>query len=371
MPRLSRVQELARQQIAHLADRRLSSRQLGERLIAAIELAVWSDGAQLCAVDPSTLLFNRLLAVSANMRPHTHWYLRTMYLNEPRADFTHPSLMRAGLTAVALHDRPETSWGLPRYLASQLSALEYYRAFHEFTGARGGILRAFFPAEGRWIAALDLARFDPGKPFRPTDVAFLRLVAPLVGRILWAAFDHERALGSANTATSELCGVLMLAPNGQVQSSTPAAETWLKVLWEAEVAPKHPLPTVVWAAIAGLRASEPQSAPARIYVPTPKGQLRVEASLAGADGTIAVVLVPPWQPVPPAIPPHWNLTPQEGQVVEQVVRGLNNRQIARTLVVTEHTIESHLRHVYEKLNVHSRSQLLVRYFAQVFNPDSF
>jgi DNA-binding CsgD family transcriptional regulator len=368
MPRFSRAQELARQQIAHLADRGLSSQQLGKRLLAAIELAVGYDGAQLCGVDPTTLLFNRLVAVSAGMRPHTHWYLQNMYLNEPRPDFTHPSLMRTGLTAVAFHDRPETLWGLPKHLADQLSAPEFYRAYHEFTGAKGGILRAFFPAEDHWIAALDLARFDPGKPFRPTDVIFLRLVAPLIGRILRAAFDRERALGSANRADPEVWGVLVLASNGHVQSSTPAAENWLKALQEADAVLEHHLPTGVWSAIAGLRAGE-QSA--SVSVLTPKGQLRIEASPVGVDGTVAVVLAPPWRPVPPAMPAHWHLTRQEQQVIEQVMRGLSNRQVAQTLVVTENTVESHLRHVYEKLNVHSRSQLLARYFAEIFNPDLF
>jgi DNA-binding CsgD family transcriptional regulator len=357
--------------MAQLASSGLSPRQLGERLLAVIELAVSSDAAQLCAVDPTTLLFNRLLAVSPGMRPHTHWYLRNLYLNEPLADFTHPSLMRAGLTAVVLHDRPETSWGLPRHLASQLSAPELYRAYHEFTGAEGGILRAFFPADGQWIAALDLARFEPDEPFRPTDVAFLRLVAPLIGQALRRAFERERAVGSANTADIDGCGVLLLAPNGHVQSSTPTAENWLNVLQEADIAQEHHLPTVIWSAIAGLRAGGQRSTQASIRVPTPKGQLRIEASPVGADGTVAVVLVPPYQPTPPAIPAHWNLTRQERQVVEQVVRGLSNRQVARTLIVTEHTVESHLKHVYEKLNVHSRSQLLARYFAEMYDPDLF
>lgn len=84
-----------------------------------------------------------------------------------------------------------------------------------------------------------------------------------------------------------------------------------------------------------------------------------------------MVLAPPYSPPPPEIPPHWNLTRQERQVVEQVVRGRSNRQIAKTLVVTEHTVESHLKHVYEKLTVHSRSQLLARYFAEVYHSDQF
>ncbi len=371
MPRLSRAQELARQQIALLESRGLSPQPLGEQLLAAIQLAVWSDGAQLCGLDPTTLLFNRLLAVSPGLRPHTPWYLRNLYLNEPRAEFTHPGLMRAGLTAVVLHDRLETSWGLPKHLTSQLVEPELYRVYHESTGPKGGILRAFFPAGGQWMAALDLARFDPTDPFRPTDVAFLRLVAPLVGRILRLAFERERALSRVNLADSEACGVLVLGPSGYIQSATPPAESWLDALQASDVPLEHHLPTAIWSAIAGLRASGQRSLPASISVPTLKGRLRIEAAPLGADGSVAVVLAPVRPLETPALPTCWNLTRQEQQVVEQVMRGLSNRQIAGTLVVSEHTVESHLKHVYEKLNIHSRSQLLARYFAEVFNPEMF
>jgi DNA-binding CsgD family transcriptional regulator len=372
MPRLSRAQETTRQQIIQLGRSGLPVNQLGERLIAAIELAVPADGAQLCAVDPTTLLFNRLLAVSAGGRPHVHWYLRHRYLNEAYADFTHPAMMRAGLTAVVLHDRPETCLGLSRDLASQVSPPELYRAYHEFTGAQGGNLRAFFSANGQWIAALDLARFEPGKPFRPSDVAFLRLIAPVIGRIIRAALERERATNnSADTTAVETCGVLILGPNRHIQSYTPLAENWLKALRDAEVSQENQLPTVIWAAVAGLRAGGSGSTHAAVHVPTDKGRLRVEASPAGTDGTVAVILVPQSRPVAPAIPTHWILTRQERQVVEQLVRGLSNRQVARSLMVTENTVESHLKHVYEKLDVQSRSQLLARYFAEVYNPDLF
>jgi DNA-binding CsgD family transcriptional regulator len=371
MPRLSRAQELARQQIARLANSGLSPGQLGERLLAAIALAVPFDGAQACAVDPATLLFNRLLAVSPGMRPHTHWYLRNLYLNDPVVDITHPGLMRARLTAVALHDRPETSWGLPGHLTSRLSAAEWNRAYHERTGAAGGILRAVFPAGGQWIAAFDMVRFEAQHPFRPTDVAFLRTVAPLIGQTLRTALDRERAMRTATTTAIDACGVLMLASNGHVQSSTPAAERWLHVLQDAGGSQEHHLPAAIWSAVAGLRAGGHRGMHAHVHVPTPGGQLRVEASPADDEGAVAVVLVPRVQPLPPALPACWQLTRQERQIVEQVLRGRSNRQIAATLVVAEDTVESHLRHVYAKLDVHSRSQLFARYFAEVYDPDLF
>jgi DNA-binding CsgD family transcriptional regulator len=51
------------------------------------------------------------------------------------------------------------------------------------------------------------------------------------------------------------------------------------------------------------------------------------------------------------------LTPSERRVAELAGEGLTTRQIAETLFVTPKTIEFHLRHIYRKLDVNSRSQL--------------
>jgi DNA-binding NarL/FixJ family response regulator len=51
------------------------------------------------------------------------------------------------------------------------------------------------------------------------------------------------------------------------------------------------------------------------------------------------------------------LTPRERQVAELAARGMSNREIAETLVVTLKTVEFHLKHTYRKLGVGSRHQL--------------
>lgn len=51
------------------------------------------------------------------------------------------------------------------------------------------------------------------------------------------------------------------------------------------------------------------------------------------------------------------LTPSERRVAHLASRGQTNRDIAQALFVTEKTIETHLSHAYQKLDIHSRSQL--------------
>ena len=53
-----------------------------------------------------------------------------------------------------------------------------------------------------------------------------------------------------------------------------------------------------------------------------------------------------------------SLTPAEQQVARLVVTGLSNREIAAVKGVTVKAIEQHLTHVYRKLDVASRSQLI-------------
>ncbi|MBV8712767.1 MAG: hypothetical protein JOY56_13360 [Solirubrobacterales bacterium] len=51
------------------------------------------------------------------------------------------------------------------------------------------------------------------------------------------------------------------------------------------------------------------------------------------------------------------LTPSERRVADLAAQGHSNREIAQTLFVTEKTVETHLGHIYDKLDVRSRHKL--------------
>ncbi len=52
------------------------------------------------------------------------------------------------------------------------------------------------------------------------------------------------------------------------------------------------------------------------------------------------------------------LTPREREVLGLIARGLTNRQIAEELVVSINTVETHRRHILEKLGTRSRAELV-------------
>jgi len=80
-----------------------------------------------------------------------------------------------------------------------------------------------------------------------------------------------------------------------------------------------------------------------------KGELYLDPAVAGPVARRAV------QPAK-ADP----LTAREREVLERIARGLTNRQIAQELFVSLNTVETHRRHILEKLGVHSRAGLVAQ-----------
>lgn len=55
------------------------------------------------------------------------------------------------------------------------------------------------------------------------------------------------------------------------------------------------------------------------------------------------------------------LTPRETEILDQIARGLETKEIADVLHLSERTIGTHLRNIYEKLHVHSRAAAVARF----------
>ncbi len=60
----------------------------------------------------------------------------------------------------------------------------------------------------------------------------------------------------------------------------------------------------------------------------------------------------------PEVPPP-KLTDREMEVLKLVAKGMNNRDIAKELYISENTVKNHIRNILEKLHLHSRMEAVV------------
>ena len=60
------------------------------------------------------------------------------------------------------------------------------------------------------------------------------------------------------------------------------------------------------------------------------------------------------------VKPEFLLTPREIEVLEALAEGLSNKAIARKLDISQHTVKFHIKSLFRKLGVRSRSQAVIR-----------
>jgi DNA-binding NarL/FixJ family response regulator len=59
------------------------------------------------------------------------------------------------------------------------------------------------------------------------------------------------------------------------------------------------------------------------------------------------------------------LTPREEEILERLSQGFGNKEIAARLGASVETVRVHVRHIYEKLHVHSRTEAAAKFLAGV------
>ncbi|HEV2526993.1 MAG TPA: helix-turn-helix transcriptional regulator [Thermomicrobiales bacterium] len=373
--RLTVPQRDAHQRIVNLRHSILPADEIAAEIGSALRDAIGFDGYRMFAVEPTTGAIERLLAASEHDAAYRLLFLRDVYsglqpeffgplgLNRPFREL--PRCFAVGLSL-------DQCYGVAPERRLNGDARAYHFAYEQATDlyrARidkaDGMLHCIFNAGGRPVAVMHMYRITRWRGhLTASQVAFMSMLSPLIGEILAAVIQREveQETGSAPEAS----GILIVDVQGQITYASPAASAWLETLGQTPTDRETGLPASLWSAVAGLRTLDATEGHAAGTGPVLRvgyrgGRARVESTPGAGPDQVAIVIAPEARTPADRVPMSPDLTAAETRVVRLVVDGLTNREIAQRLYLSENTVQWHLGHVYDKLGVRSRAQLVGRH----------
>jgi len=320
-----------------------------ERLPAAIGF----DGAFLATIDPATLLY------TSAVRRHMPDEASAAFI---RTEFGQDDVNQLRVLARA---KSPVGWLDAATHQDRSASLRYREAMQPF--GLGDELRVALRLDGYCWGLLCLHRAQTSKGFDQGDADMLGSIAPYLAAGLRRSVVSDTA---AADWTDDGPGVAMVNSDRTLDAVTPAAARWLDELAALDRPTARRLPTAVRAVIERLETVVPRSAPTlipRARVRTLSGRwLVVHAShLDNDEGRVAVVIEPA---TPAALGPlvvaAYGMTAREAEVAQRLLAGLARKSIAAELTISAHTVNDHVKAIFEKSGVSSAGQLRVRLFSE-------
>ena len=319
-------------------------------VLQAVRRMMPVDAAFFATADPETLLFTGAWAEEP-LGAATHLFLDNEFGGDDVNKF-------AALATSARHVA-----SLDQATKRDRRASPRYREIMRPLGL-GDELRAALVADGRCWGYLCLHREDKHAGFIATEAAALSRLAPHIAQALRKATLLHSSPAVAVHALRP--GVVLLAEDLSLVAITPEAEQLLSLIERVEPN-RFPLPMAVYAVAAMLRATE-HGAAATSALPSTRIATRtglwlsVHASRLNGPSDpqqLAVILEPvePRAAVPLILSAH-GLTAREAEVARLVLRGCATQAIAATLHISRHTVQDHLKSVFDKTGFRSRRDLI-------------
>jgi DNA-binding CsgD family transcriptional regulator len=278
-------------------------------------------------------------------------WIRDVYLVAREPGSLHfPTLLRHGGGSGVYHEDADR-W--LRAVPPPVSRRELRAGWRRWESPPGGALRYGLAQRRRWVAALQLARLEPGRGFRPGELELIDRAAPLLARALAARLSPiTRAPGERPPG-----GQLMFDEQRRLLSVSASGQRWLALLATDAAAPDVP---VAVQALVGQLAGSGAPAGALTAIDRDGGRvavraepaLRLDASGAPARGYAISVTSAPLVPGEPG------LTGAQWAVARAVARGDSDREIAAALQIAPATVHEHVAALHRLLDTGTRPRLV-------------
>ena len=276
------------------------------------------------------------------------------------------------LAEVAVAQRPATT--LRQATNGQPERSIRYRELLRSYGMEQELTAAFRTKEGVAWGGVTLYRESGRTEFDEEELRFLLEVAP------YLAHGARRGLLIAEVSDQpdgpDAPGLLVLDSDGTIDSMTPGVEQWLADLPDGDYAGKGTLPSAVLA-VAGraMRTASGVDRPgdialARVLSRSGRWIVLHGAALVADGRRRAAVIVEPAHParIAPLLMSAYGLTEREQEVTQLVLQGHSTADIAKRLFLSPHTIQQHLKGIFDKTGVRSRRELMGNVFFAYYEP---
>jgi DNA-binding CsgD family transcriptional regulator len=225
---------------------------------------------------------------------------------------------------------------------------------------------------GEVWGALGLYR-EPDRPlFDAREKEFLRAASHY-----WAQGARRALLmGEAkDPERSDSPGLVILNEQWQVESTTPGVERWLEELpdgdWANGRLPSSVMAVATRAARTGERTGEPSEIAVSRVLSRAGNWVVLHGAGLGTDRERRIaIIVEPAHPgrIYPLLMAAYGLTERERDVTRLILQGNSTAEIADTLVVSTHTVQQHLKSIFDKTGVRSRRDLVGKIFFAHYEP---
>lgn len=204
-----------------------------------------------------------------------------------------------------------------------------------------------------------------GDTFDDSDVAFLSSAAsPITSALRRAIASTFRTARPTKPTPGPV--VLMLSPELEVKAQTPETDKYLRLLVPPE-GDRPPVPSAAYNVGAQLCATEagidahPPTARVHfadgIWLTLRAARISDQLPAHTADIAVTIERSSPGERLK-VFTLASGLTQRESEVLRHLATGADTRQVAQRMVVSQHTVQDHLKSIFDKTGTRSRNALL-------------